>query len=89
MKLGVWQSDPTRKFLKLRCFNLNKKCKVFNTSSTRKRVHHKTRKNALACASSLYFRNFKTYATATKLTGLALAKRPVPFGHVAGCWLAG
>ena len=54
MKLGVWQSDPTRKFLKLRCFNLNKKCKVFNTSSTRKQVHHKTRKNALACASSLY-----------------------------------
>ena len=62
---------------------------VLYTSSMRKRVHHKPRKNALACASSLYFRNFKTYATATKLTGLALAKRPVPFGHVAGCWLAG
>ena len=25
-----------------------------NTSSRRKQVHHKTRKNALACAASLY-----------------------------------
>ena len=51
--------------LMLRSFNQNfqfssnfsgklKKQSVFNTSSTRKRVHNKTLKNALACASSLY-----------------------------------
>ena len=34
--------------------------RAINTSSTRKRVHQNTRKNALACASSLYWRNIKT-----------------------------
>ena len=45
---------------------------VFNTSSTRKQVHHKTPENALACASSLYYCNFKTGASSLYIVSIPL-----------------
>ena len=56
---------PCARVSMLGCFNQNfqfslrlagklKTQDVFNTSSQRKQVHHKTPENALACAASLY-----------------------------------